>query len=94
MDIGGLARAAVAGDENALDMFTSLNRGSQFDQGIAAAHIIFCIFSQISQNGFAFCQFVAISLPRIFLQLLLYDTRNQIWLFFFKKSKQNLPKVI
>ena len=31
MDIGGLARAAVAGDENALDMFTSLNRGSKFD---------------------------------------------------------------
>ena len=41
MDIGGLARAAVAGDENALDMFTSLNRGSQFDQGIATAHSIF-----------------------------------------------------
>ena len=38
MDIGGLARAAVAGNENALDMFTgSLNRGSQFDAASEAA---------------------------------------------------------
>ena len=44
VDINGLARAAVAGDERALDMFTSFNnrRNSQFEASIASAENLNC----------------------------------------------------